>query len=356
MTPYGNTRPIDIIHELARVMPSNKKELIDEIKVAIGSCLIRTVDSHNTSSILFVFQDPEVLDDNKYVLKAEYGPTTATGKEINWYSKTKTYDFIPRLISSSVTATHSLLLLAYVEGAQTLDNLSNDVSPATILAYYKDAVEFDRRIYHDSVPRKSRPNEMDKFYIDKFNKRYKESMQYDYLKQLLNKDLHIVNGKQYYSPGRYIEMINENSALREHLMPNELGRIHGDLHGGNILLANNHLYLVDPNGDLEMPLEYDYGKVLHTVHGEYPAIMNESYVLDQNHEGFIFELKTVKNAVYPGIKKFLDDTELIRGLYAEAMHFATMLPHHANNRQETTALFLRTVELFDELYYDMLTK
>lgn len=355
MTVHAHVRLTDIIDQIATIKPSSRNDFIAQIQTIAGSSLIRTIDTHNTESVLFVFQNTQTqpILHNRYILKAEYGNRTATEKEINWYLRVKENTFLPKQIFYSVSETHSLLVLEFIEDAQTLDNIDSQDGHASTLAYYRQAIEFDRKLYKDSMPRASTLKEMDKFYIDKFRQRLQESTRFDYLLRLLKKDTHIINGKLYYSPRHYIEKINENSTLRDHLMPRRLGLIHGDLHGGNILVANNHMYLVDPNGNREMPLEYDFGKILHTVHGRYPTIMNDAYVLDRDSQGFTFKLNTVQTEVYSDIKKLFDDSELVRGLYAEAMHFATMLPHHATNQRETTALFLRTIELFDDLYYIM---
>lgn len=356
MTLHEAISPSTAIHQLATITPSSRDELIGAIEVALSGSLVSKIDSHNTASLLFILHD-SAISYNKYILKVEYGRKTATEKEIDWYTKNKDYDFIPKLVSSKVTTTHSLLLLEYIDGVQTLDSMmKEDENLDSISTYYREAIELDRKIYYESAPRKATLGEMNRLYVDKFTQRIQEAARFDYLRHLIDKDTHVINEKRYHSLNHYIEKINGDATLYEYLMPRELGLIHGDLHGGNILVADRRIYLVDPNGSREMPLEYDYGKILHTVHGHYSAIMDESYLLTQDSGGYIFQLTKPDDKAYLEVEKIFSDSELMRGFYAEAMHFATMLPHHAGNQQETTALFLRTIELFDELCYIMSIK
>lgn len=190
-------------------------------------------------------------------------------------------------------------------------------------------------------------------FIEKYKSRFQESQQFEYLRQLLSfKNLYI-NGEQFPNFNFYVSKIAKDEKLKTSLTPKLYGVIHGDLHCGNILVKDNNVYFVDPNGNLSMPIEYDYGKILHSIHGGYGSIMNGNYKLTElgkNRFEFLIKIPKAYKISFGKLSKTMPLELLIRSLYAKAMHFATMLPHHAKNEEETKALFLKGVMLFKELF------
>jgi hypothetical protein len=67
-------------------------------------------------------------------------------------------------------------------------------------------------------------------------------------------------------------------------------------------------------------------------------------------KNFIFNIDTKFNFWENPLEVFptsVTDRVFINSLLLESCHFLTMLPHHASNKRETTALFLRVIELFN---------
>jgi 5-methylthioribose kinase len=167
---------------------------------------------------------------------------------------------------------------------------------------------------------------------------------------------HKVNGKLFHAPDYYIARIQANPTIHKYLTPCNYGLIHGDLHLGNVLLQNDKkLFLVDPNGAPYMPLEYDIGKILQSLHGGYGEIMRENYLLKYDQDGILLNVKkrSIYGLPFESLVKTLSDQQYARSLYTEAMHFISILPHHASDQNETTALFVRGLELFNELFYNL---
>jgi len=337
------------ISDLSRLEPTSRSEMVHAIKELLSKSLLQVIDTHNTSSVVFIF----LADKKRYVLKAEYGTANATSREIVWYKNLINPSLAPKYLNSIVSESCAFLLLEYVENAQTLDELAlGQVEKEECWRYLDGVINREKDLFENSVPRMISLAQMDKLYIDKFNARVAEAKQFTYLHDLLSLPHLAINGRRVFSPAYYLQRV-KNSALYDYLTPKWVGMTHGDLHCGNILISDSDTYLVDPNGNLQMPLEYDYGKLLHSIHGGYGQIMKQIYTLEENQNRdyrFLVQTPVAYQTAFDNFTKKMTDHELHKNMYAEALHFATMLPHHATNRRETTALFLRCVQVFDELF------
>jgi len=190
-------------------------------------------------------------------------------------------------------------------------------------------------------------------FIGKYEERIKEAKKYIFLKKLFSQKIITINNIQYKNLDFYISIIRNNNKLKSLLTPIMFGLIHGDLHCGNILIKSDNIYFVDPNGNLFMPLEYDYGKIFHSINGGYGSIMRKKFKLEtKSINKYVFSLNLPKEYTYT-FKQIVKEIPLdvfIKSFYSQAMHFATMIPHHAKDEKETTAIFLRSIQLFNELF------
>jgi thiamine kinase-like enzyme len=343
----------NILKQLNALTPRSREELLKDVSLILSSYLVEVRDRHNTSSVIFIFNTPS----DKYLLKAEYGNENATTKEVQWYSSAHSQIIAPPLIGSLVKADYSYLLLPYIKDASTLDDLveSKLISSEELFGYVTKAINMDRQLLNVSKPRRARRDEVEFFYLKKYQKRAKESQRFSYLNKLLNAPRHRINNKVFNSPIYYLTKVAEDSKLHTYLTPNLVGMVHGDLHCGNILVKNESMYCIDPNGSLSMPIEYDYGKMLHSIHGGYHQIMRGQYTLEILDDEFYFkvEVPDIYSSILKKLQAQLTEQEYLRAIYAEAVHFATLLPHHATKQAETTALFLRCIYLFEEMFYYM---
>jgi thiamine kinase-like enzyme len=342
-----------LVKRLASIAPTSRTIMHKEICLILSEHLIQIVDSYNTSSVIYIF----MTADGKYLLKAEYmSSDNTTLKELGWYKAAPQNSPTSAYVTSYSKDKYAFLVLHFIEGAKTLDEMVNinSITAKSLSDYIEAALEQDRQFFnHNSETKIVNIDEADQFYLEKYRNRLREAKKIAYLKSLIDTPKHIVNGKVLQTPGYYISIIANNSRLHDYLTPRKLGFIHGDLHCGNILVKGSKFYLIDPNGAMQMPIEYDYGKVLHSIHGGYHQIMHKHYFLEKLDNGYNYDIE--KQEVYAGaftnIRKKLTDQEFLRGLYTEAMHFATLLPHHAKEKSETTALFLSCLHIFDELFY-----
>lgn len=342
----------NIVQSLVDITTQSRVELTEVISNVLGDRLIRVIDSHNTQSIIFILQG----EGGKQLIKAEIGNNTATHREITWYKllqqknlASPSVDFV----TSYATDNHAFLILEYVDSSLTIDEavMSGHAASDVIRSHIKRAIAADERLFNATKISAS-SEQVDIFYMGKYRQRRREVKQHAYLEELFSQSHIVVNGQQYETPDVILERINSSKEILSLLTPTELGLIHGDLHCGNILMRNKEFFFIDPNGNPALPFEYDIGKLLHSIHGNYGAIMLSNYELLEESPyaySFLHSIPKPYLAAFNEVQKALGDDLLIRGLYMEALHFATMLPHHAANEKETTALFLRCVQLFDEL-------
>lgn len=340
-----------LTEHLTSLVVFSRNELILKIQNILGKKLDRIIDTHNTSSVILIYKDNDI----KLLLKTEFGNATATHAEISWYKRTKQYqsNLGVEYIDSYTGNNYALLLLRYVEDSQTIDELILDatIDSSLVTSYIQKALDIDRELFNETSVDASSA-QIEQFYLTKYQRRRQESGKISFLHKLFSKSSIIINGNEYLSPDAVIKKIKTTPNLLNRLTPTKLGFIHGDLHCGNILIKGHDMFLIDPNGNPMMPLEYDIGKILHSVHGNYGSIMREDYVLhDIGSSSYVFELERpeVYDIAFANLRTFISEDELLRSFYAEMLHFATLLPHHASNEKEATALFLRCVQLGNSL-------
>lgn len=336
---------------LTSLTVASREDLVFVIQDILNKKLDRVIDTHNTSSIIFIYKD----HGTRLLLKAEFGNNTATHNEIEWYKlvNKRLTNQGANILDSYLGETYALLLMSYIEDSATVDELAADgnLNSSEATRYINRAISFDRKLFNETSVYSSN-DQVDKFFIEKYQKRRAEAESFPYLAELFKSKTVVINQWEYNTPDTVIRKIKNDKKLHAYLTPEKVGLIHGDLHCGNILTKGRDVFFIDPNGNPLMPIEYDIGKILHSIHGNYGAIMRGEYNLIQNnHHSFEFGIASVPayETALLELKNILSEGEYLSSLYAEALHFATMLPHHANAKQETIALFLRSVQLFNEL-------
>lgn len=340
-----------IIKELTTLAPRSRREMIDSIDEVLKGKILSTIDSHQTASIVFIFE----ADRQIFVLKGEHGSDNATHREASWYRAVSKASPAPQCFYIHDKERFVFIVLEYIAAAVTLDEVafSHEYSDAQFIAYLDKAIQKNEQLFAASQPSIAQGDAADKFLIHKFDSRIKKSQEFPYLHELLSASTVDINGKRYNTPTYYIDKIKSNPRLHRYLTPERIGRTHGDLHFGNILVNSNGLYFIDPNAGAALPLEYDYGKLLHSSHGEYGQIMLGKYrLVPKNAYSYEFMVDSeprLKLAALHLAEK-LTEQQYLRGLYAEAHHFTTMLPNHVSVHDETVALFLRSVQIFHELF------
>lgn len=182
-----------------------------------------------------------------------------------------------------------------------------------------------------------------------------EASQFPFLKELIDCGSININDKAYFSPSKILNYIYSNQRLIEKIFTHHVGVIHGDLHIGNIALNSSlqgNLAVLDPGSAYLLPIQYDGGKVLQSIHSGYEQIMRDMYTLKTTgNSSYILIVDSINDldSVYANICQTWDEKLLTGSLFMEAMHFLTMTPHHASNPDESIALYLTGVRLLNDI-------
>jgi hypothetical protein len=293
----------EIIDLLTLINPASQNQMQHDISKVLSGHLLELQTSHNTRSVIFIFSTPQ----DEYLLKAEYGRSNATLKEIQWYRAVQAASPALSLVFSFSRDDYAFLVLPYARDAKTLDVLigTRSTDSREVERLIDRALAKNRKLFLGSKQISVHLNQADRFYLEKYEIRAKESKGFPYLDSLLETQSHRLNGTILHSPKYYLSRIINDAKLHEYLTPRVWGLIHGDLHCGNILVNDDDVYFIDPNGILYMPIEYDYGKVFHSIHGGYNEIMKGRYELEITEENCYFSLKLPKiyTTVFTRIQK-----------------------------------------------------
>lgn len=192
------------------------------------------------------------------------------------------------------------------------------------------------------------------------------------LKEIISQDYIKINNKKYRNMYKVLKDIISNEKLIEILIPKQLNLIHGDLHFQNIFvgpLDNGKPFIIaDPSGEQNgSDIFYDLGKIWHSINGLYDLIHTNLFFLEKEksiHSYKMFFLNNDLTKIYSDLKNLLlvslpkrdflrnDEYWLLKILFAEAMHFCSVVPFHLaydGKERKAIALYLRSVILINEL-------
>lgn len=339
----------DLIMQLERRQPSLKSDLIDFFRTN-KEC--KVIDSHNTSSIIVVLNGAEV----KYVLKIECGQNSATTRELHWYNHYSLPDIESSFIGGGVFDRFSYIIMRHIDNIESLADtiFNNSMQLNSITRWVDTAFDSDLKLFSSTKRRRSPCMQ----YLDahvKFKRRTKEALQFPFLKELVECESININGRAYLSPPKILNDIYSNQGLIEKIFTHQVGIIHGDLHIGNIVHSSSfqgNLTVLDPGSTYLLPIQYDGGKILQSIHSGYEQIMRGLYTLkttgDSSYNLIVESINDLDRA-YAHICQTWSGELLTGSLFMEAMHFLTMTPHHASNQNESIALYLTGVRLLNNL-------
>lgn len=349
--------PIDnILKQIAGLNTTGHKMFCDSLKFIFNDSIIKIIDRHNTPSIIILFR----LEDKILLLKAEHGfPPITTLKEIEWYKQVKSKQS-PEIIAFIVNDNIAAIILKYYEFAKTIDELAIDYNePETIISeHINKNINYLDLLFNTNKHTKQGQGlrQSDHHLMGRYNERTERNQCCPELNRLLNLKSIVINDREYKGLNTYIQAIVNNKSVHDYLTPTRLGVIHGDLHCGNILVDKKIYYWIDPNGDLQMPLEYDYGKIFHSIHGGYGSIIRGKLCMNYlptDRYNIVIDIPLAYQMAFDQFRNGISHDFFVRSLYAEAMHFASMLPHHQTNIFELRAIYLRCVMLFDDLWQQL---
>ncbi|MFI9769499.1 phosphotransferase [Streptomyces sp. NPDC052415] len=314
----------------------------------LGDRLVGVLRSHNTPSTLYYVR----ADGETYVVKAEFGRAPTLRDEIRWYWSAARRGLPRRLFITGHTGPGLafLLLKRFGEGA-TLDDLAlAGESRGPIARHVASAVTCDLELFHRTQRQVGRDH-VHRLTERRLALRYSQARNVPYLRTLMDADVVTVNGVGLPGLSRWLRRILSDPRLLAYLTPDRVGMTFGDLHCGNILVHEGLTEVVDPRGGPLLPISYDYGKLVQSVEGGYGVVMAGRYVLRRTW-GTAYEFTPETVPGYSSLAVLAascDEQRYLQALYYAALHFMTMLPHHASDEKETTALYLCGLSLFYKL-------
>ncbi|MGW4371338.1 hypothetical protein ACWEKT_37435 [Nocardia takedensis] len=311
------------------------------------SCVV--VNSHNTPTILY-FVD---LDGSPHVFKVEFGTANTLIREIAWYRNAVYFNLQARLFLGAHVGTYfSFLLLKVFGDTSTVDDIAlNGAGSTEIWIPIIDSIEKDTRMY-EKTSRSVTSNYVQEWIVRRLDLRVDQALKHGYLRNLITGDSVVLNGDLLRPLRMYLQYLASNEQIVDYIAPSRIGIIYGDLHCGNIVVDKLSSEVIDPrSGDL-LPIEYDFGKVIQSVEGCYGSIMARQFSLQMVSAGQ-YEYSVQKPDGYIGLEsrmaKYLGDRRYVQSLYQCATHFIAMLPHHASQARETTALYLSGMMMWARL-------
>ncbi|MFE6176288.1 phosphotransferase [Streptomyces sp. NPDC056464] len=315
----------------------------------LGDRLVSVLRSHNTPSTLYYV----CADGETYVVKVEFGRAPTLRDEIRWYRDVARRG-LPRslFITGHAGPGLSFLLLKRFGDGSTVDDLALAGESAGQLGRHAaSALDDDIELFH-RTERHVGQDHVHQLTERRLAVRRSQAREFPYLRTLMDADVVTMNGAGLPGVSRCLNRLFGDPRLVSYLTPDRVGMTFGDLHCGNILVHEGSTEVVDPRGGHLLPITYDYGKLVQSVEGGYGAIMAGRYVLRRTGKAaYEFAVEAVPG--YAGLAALLaarcDERSYLQSLFQAALHFVAMLPHHASAQEETTALFLCGVSLFDKL-------
>lgn len=178
-----------------------------------------------------------------------------------------------------------------------------------------------------------------------------------------------INGRPYHNVPQLLFQFERSEKARRMALPDTVSPyVHGDLHFENIMVdpASDAFRLVDPRGYDYCDLYYDLGKISHSTNGKYDFVHENRYALAWSVDGTEAEATFMVTPspildLYDEINQALgplyrevtgDPLAEERTLFAEAMHFCTMMPFHLigdGREDKSVAIYLTGALLFNQV-------
>lgn len=349
--PWGNTPlPKDlaaIVAQLVSLRPKSRGDMKRQVGDILQAHKPHVLDTHNTASILFRF----TADAKEYGLKIEFGAAEVLRNEAHWY-ELMPVDLKPHHVLSHISDSYAFVLLKWLEQARPLDDLAVAGDPATMDLVIQ-ALDQGRELFGSNPTIPLDTSRGSSFFFDKYHAYNAGARKHAYLQTLLDSNSVRVNGRQLAGPYVYVQRVQQDDKLRKYLSPDRAGLIHGDSHAGNLLVERGRVYLIDPKGTDNLPLEYDTGRIYWSLTG-WNAIVRGDFTLRQEGGGYRLDVAVPQRYVegLPRFRSYFSEQDYHRAVYSAAMQYLTRVSHAAK-QDETIALYLRGLQLFDDLFEEL---
>ena len=340
-----------IVAHLIMLHSSSRDDMKRQLTAFFKDNDANVLDTHNTTAMVVQFTAGNV----RYGLKIEYGAAEVVRSEARWYELAPA-NLKSHHVLSHIADTYSFVLLRWLQHARMLEQVAVDNegkdSDLTMNLVIK-ALDQDKELFasYGTVPLDT--SRGSSFFFDKYHSYNAGAQKFPYLQRLLDSESVKLNGKVLPGPYRFVLAVQQDDELRSYLSPDRAGLIHGDANANNLLVEDDEVYLIDPKGTDHLPFEYDTGRIYWSITG-WNAILLGEYDLSEKDGGY--ELDVVRRQQYvdglPRLRGYFSEQEFHRMMYSSAMQYLTRI-HHASNRPETTALYLRGLQIFDDLFAEL---
>ncbi len=349
--PWGDTSLPEGLDEVVRgliaLRPDSRQDLKQQVSDLLQPHDVQVMDTHNTESIMFRFAEAEA----EYGLKIEFGTADVTRNEARWYELMPT-NLKPHHVLSYISSTHAFVLLRWLGHARMIEDIALSGDPRT-MDLIVQAIDQDRQLFDSNVIVPLETSRGSSFFFDKYHSYNTAAAKYPYLQTLLDSDEIVVNGRALVGPYRCVQRVQQDDRLREYLSPDRAGLIHGDSHAGNLLAADGRVYMIDPKTTSHLPLEYDTGRIFWSMTG-WNAIVRGDFVLRRTDVGYELDVNVPQRYVdgLPRLRAHFSERDYHRMMYSSAMQYLTRVSH-AENQDETIALYLRGLQVFADLFDEL---
>ena len=300
---------------------------------------------HNTgASIYKIFS---IIYGKEFILKVDNQLGSKLPLEIEYIINNSDFSFLPNIYDSGkIYETNYYLMESFCryENFSSLykkDTLTaDDVTKAMEILKYiesKSSVSVDSKQLYNM------------FFSDRLSKRIK-LLQNSYLKEIIDYEYIYINGDKFQNLSYFWQ---SNLPKFSDIDLGKTNKFLGDFHFENIFIDfNKNIKVIDPKGAILLPLVYDTGKILHSVHGGYDTFKNLEFKvkrLKKNYFEFQYQLPKRRSDILFSINKYIVATwgvHLLKASYAaELFHFSSLIAHHLYNKKEALGFYLRTLQL-----------
>lgn len=279
--------------------------------------------------------------------------------------------YFPKIIDYSIKEDHVYLKEKHITFLNLRQHLFNGTLNVDQGLEVLDRILFTLSKYAYWKEPITPPNDyLDQFHYNRVWKRIEHTLKVaPIFKKIISAKKIIINGKSYLNIPQVILFLQSSSKIRDFLTPKSIYPfVHGDLHLENILVnpSNLSFKLVDPRGYPYCDINYDLGKINHSLNGKYDFIHEKLFSINwkaknKNIISASFKFEKSKTFITYGkmnekivelYKSHAKDSNvLIKVLFNEAMHFSSDMPFHITydgKEEKALALYFTGVKLLNE--------
>ncbi len=307
-------------------------------------------DHHNTPASVFKLSS---VDEKEKVLKIEKSESLKLKKEVNFILNNAIQNIYPQIFFHGYLEKniYYCIMESLLLGYDSFNKLykQNSLNQSHLAKLFK-LLEF---ISCQSVKNKSEVVYKE-HYLERLSDRL-NSLKNSFLADLLSQKYIYINDKKYLNLMHAIDstILNNNIPFFS-----SVSTYPGDLHFEHIFINSLGLIkIIDPKGAEYLPLEYDLGKLLHSLHGDYNILSSLDFELnmyDTNIFYFFYHFPDTKDKLLTFfenevVSKWGTDT-LKYSYLSEVFHFSSLLAHHKDNSKKILGLYCKTVQLINNYY------